>query len=314
MSCEPEQDATKSISTLGVSDLRKRCMIAKPHVLDAIGIVAVLGGIVSLLSAQTPANPTFEVASIKPNKSIEGARGIGFQPGGRFSARNVRVRELIAAAYGTPQPLASFRIVGGPKWISADPFDVVAKAAENFPETQAQPGWSTAGELMLRELLADRFKLVVHRETRQLPIYALILATSNGRLGPQLRPSAADDCVDSATAVADPSRRCGAFRFTPPQRMSARGVTIDAIARFLEMNTVGRGVINRTGLMGTFSMDLEFTRDAAAVDPAVDTDRSADAAPSIFTAVQEQLGLKLESSRGPVDVLVIDRVEHPTED
>jgi uncharacterized protein (TIGR03435 family) len=99
----------------------------------------------------------------------------------------VRVRQLIAAAYGTPQPLATFRIVGGPSGISSDPFDIVANAEGNFPETQTEPGWSTLGELMLRALLAERFKLIVHRENRELPVYALVMARSDRNFGPQFR-------------------------------------------------------------------------------------------------------------------------------
>ena len=283
--------------------------------LAAAGIV--IGGAVIALRAQAPVPdtkpPTFEVASIKPNKSVAGERGLGFQPGGRFTAKNVRVRELIAMAYGTPQPLATFRILGGPNWIGSDPFDIIAKAVGNFPETQIEPGWSTSGELMLRSLLAERFQLIVHRENRELPVYALVMARSDCTLGPQLRLSSGADCLNAGVAAGpDPAIRCGGFRFTPPQRMSVAYVTMDVIAHFVE-NIVGRVVINRTGLLGTFSMDLDFTRESSTLGPAA-TERPVESGPSIFTALQEQLGLKLESTKGPVDVLVIDHVERPTPD
>jgi uncharacterized protein (TIGR03435 family) len=264
--------------------------------------------------AAQPSSPAFEVASIKANKSVSGERGLGFQPGGRFTARNVRVRELIAMAYGTPQPLATFRILGGPSWTNSDPFDIVAKADSNFPETQIQPGWSTSGELMLRTLLAERFKLTLHPESRELPVYALVRARTDGKLGPQLRQSSGADCLMAGVAAGSGrSIRCGGFGFTPPQRMSARYVTMDVIARFVE-NTVSRVVIDRTALSGTFSMDLDFTRESSPPDPAAGNDRPVDVGPSIYTALQEQLGLNLESTKGPVDVLVIDHVERPTED
>ena len=265
------------------------------------------------LTTQTP-TPSFEVASIKANKSVSGLRGLGFQPGGRFTATNVRLRELIAMAYGTPQPIATFRIFGGPSWISSEPFDIVAKAADNFPETQTEPGWSISGELMLQALLAERFKLVLHRETRELPMYALVMARSDGKLGSQLLPSSGTDCLKAGVAGGSAqSIRCGGFRSTSPQRMSARYVTMDAIVRFIE-NTVGQVVTNRTGLSGTFSMDLDFTRGLSTSAPPAGDDRPADSGPSIYTALQEQLGLKLDSQIGSVDVLVIDSVERPTED
>jgi uncharacterized protein (TIGR03435 family) len=256
-------------------------------------------------------NPAFEVASVKPNKSASNVRGLGFQPGGRFTATNVRLQELIAMAYGTPQPIATFRILGGPDWIRTDPFDIVAKAADNFPETQTGPGWSVIGELMLQKLLAERFKLVMHRETRQLPGYVLVMARSDGKVGPQLLPSSGTDCLKAGVAAGSTQLiRCGGFRSTAPQRMSARDVTMSAITRFVE-NNVGQVVTDRTGLSGTFNMDLDFTR---RLSQAPAGDQPADSAPSIFTALQEQLGLKLESTRGPVEVLVIDSVEQPTPD
>jgi uncharacterized protein (TIGR03435 family) len=267
---------------------------------------------------------TFEVASIKSNKSLEGRRGAGFQPGGRFLARNMPLRSLIAIAYGEPRPLPDFQISGGPDWIDADRFDVEAKAQGNFPETQTEAGFSTSGELMLQALLVERFKLAAHRETRQLPIYGLTTARSDGKLGPQLRPSSGADCANAptrgATAVPDPNAlpRCGVFQFVGAtagnlRHARIRFVTMDQIAKNLEISlNLGRVVLNRTGLAGTFSLDLEFT----AVSPTGSPDAAGanDSAASIFTALQEQLGLKLEATRGPVDVIVIDSAQHPTPD
>ena len=234
------------------------------------------------------------------------------------------LRALIAIAYGDPRPLPSFQIAGGPDWIDADQFDVEAKALGNFPETQTEPGFSTSGELMLQALLVERFKLTVHKETRQLPIFGLTTARSDGKLGPQLRASSGADCAASPTggppAAQDPNTlpRCGVLQFvggTPANLRHARirFATMDQIAKNLESFVgLGRAVSNRTGLTGTFSLDLEFT----AVPPTDSPDRTGvnDSGTSVFTALQEQLGLKLESTRGPVDVIVIDSAEHPTPD
>src|SRR4051812_13216889 len=143
-------------------------------------------------------NATFEVASVKTNKSGDNRIGIGFAPGGRFRATNVPVRELISAAYGTPQPLAAFQITGGPKWIESERFDIVAKAPG---DPQPGPNGPPPGMFaMLRNLLADRFRLTAHRETRDLPVYALALARADGKLGPQLRPAATDCAALMAAA------------------------------------------------------------------------------------------------------------------
>jgi uncharacterized protein (TIGR03435 family) len=267
------------------------------------------GGPLSAQAAREATSLSFDVASVKPNTSVEGERGFGFQPGGRFTARNVRLRELIAAAYGTPQPLPSFRIVGGPGWVGSEPYDVVAKAAADFPETAAQPGWSISGELMLRTLLTDRFNLAVHRETRDLPSYELVVARPDRRLGQRLRPSSGDDCTPRGSTGADIP--CGGFRGSPIH-MSARAVTMDLVARFLE-NMLGRVVLDRTALNGTWSLDLDYAPETASGGPPLVNGQVVDV-PSIFAALQEQLGLKLAPITAPVDVIVIDHVERPTPD
>jgi len=267
-------------------------------------------------------NATFEVASVKTNKSGDNRIGIGFAPGGRFRATNVPLRELISAAYGTPQPLAAFQITGGPKWIESDRFDIVAKApGDPQPGPNGPP---SAMFVMLRNLLAERFQLTVHRETKESPIYALVLARADGKLGPQLRPAATDCAALMAAARGRgapppppaPGERmpCGMRMF--PGNLSGGSSSMaqltNVLARF-----VNRTVVDKTGLSGTYDLDLQWTPDQVPQGrgdpppglPAIDPN-----GPSIFTAVQEQLGLKLDSTRGAVDVLVIDRAEHPTED
>jgi uncharacterized protein (TIGR03435 family) len=278
------------------------------------------------LLAQSPTTigqvPTFDVASVKPNKSGPGERRADFQPGGRFISRNMPLRNLIAFAYGTPLPLRPFQVVAGPSWVDTDGFDIEAKPSSDLSETRGRSGYSVTGELMLRSLLADRFKLQAHDEVRELPVYALVMARRDGKLGPQLRRSTGDDCVTAAPGGGsstplgvDASQPCGSVFFTPPQRMSVRSAPIEIIVRFLQNAVADRVVLDRTGLTGSFSMDLEYAREQPSLprSPGVPAPIEQNG-PSIFTAIQEQLGLKLESTRGPVTVIVIDHVERPTED
>jgi uncharacterized protein (TIGR03435 family) len=239
----------------------------------------------------------------------------------------VPLRELISAAYGTPQPLPAFQILGGPKWIDSERYDVVAKApGDPQPGPEGPPR-----ELftMLRNLLAERFQLVAHREAREMPVYALALARSDAKLGPQLRPSTTDCAALMASlrgrggppAPPAPGERipCGMRMF--PGNLSGGSASMTQLSNVLA-RFVSRTVIDRTGLTGNYDLDLQWTPDqmpqgagrgdappGAPALPPIDPN-----GPSIFTAVQEQLGLKLESTKAPTDVLVIDRVEHPTED
>jgi len=278
--------------------------------------------------ASAPGNaPSFEAASVKANKSGPGQTSLFFQPGGRFRATNVTLKMLIGAAYGTPQPLPEFQLVGGPKWMDTDRFDVVAKAPGD-----PQPGPSGPPPqmfLMIQSLLAERFHLRVHYETRDMPIYALMLARSDGKLGPRITPSATDCAARMAEMRARggpppppaPGERppCGARMF--PGNVSAGAMTMTQIVNGLARTPgLNRTVVDRTGLTGSYDFDLTYTPDqmpqgrgdpppGAPPFPAVDPN-----GPSLFTALQEQLGLKLEPTRAPVNVLVIDNVEPPTDD
>jgi uncharacterized protein (TIGR03435 family) len=281
--------------------------------------VAAFAGILAFpnaasISAQPPARdaaqPAFEVASVKPNKSGDPGGSFGGRPGGQLIVRNYTLRNMIRNAYG----LQYFQMVGGPDWIDSDRFDIVAKAADDAPPERLL--------LMVRALLADRFKLVVHNETREIPIYALVMSRTDGKPGPQLRPAAVDCAAMAAAARAGgaPVPRapagerpiCGMQ--TAPGRMLAGGYALSDVARNLS-NFAGRMVVDKTGLAGTFDLDLAWTPDQLPQGPlppgvpAIDPN-----GPSIFTAMQEQLGLKLDSQRGPVELLVIDGAEKPTED
>jgi len=285
-----------------------------------VGIVSMVGAIVSGLRAQTPPSRSFEVASVKQNKSGERFMQMGGPPG-RFTATNVPLQQLIQLAY----QIQPFQIVGGPNWIASDRFDIVAKAAGDVPPPT--PGVAGPMQLMMRTLMADRFKLTLHNEQREMPIYALVLAKADGKLGPQLKPSTTD-CAALMGAAArrggpppPPSfnepMQCGMRVF--PGALSAGGFPLSQLTQFLS-SAVQRIVVDRTGLTGNFDLNMTWTPDqmpqgrgdpppGAPPLPAIDPN-----GPSIFTAVQEQLGLKLESTKAPVDVLVIDRAEHPTED
>jgi bla regulator protein BlaR1 len=238
------------------------------------------------LLAQSPAKPAFEVATIKRNVSGEGG-SIGIEPGGRFRAINADVRFMIATMYrqaGAPR-LFSSQIVGLPDWASTEKYDMVGKVADEFA------GLPTAEQFrrmppMVQSLLEDRFKLRLHRETRQMPIYALVVARPN-----VIRPSTVD-------CRKEPDK-CNIQ--SAGGHYSAIGLTMNNFLIFLS-TTVERVVIDRTGLQGGYDVEFDWSS-----EPGSDK-------PSIFTAVQEQLGLKLETDRGPVDVVVVDHIERPTQD
>jgi uncharacterized protein (TIGR03435 family) len=279
----------------------------------------------SWVAAQAPASvPQFEVASIKPNKSGPGPQRIGFQPGGRFTAVNVPVRDLIALAYGQPQPLPNFQIIGGPGWVTSDRFDITAKAEGDFQPGPAGP--PTQIPQMIRALLAERFKLVAHEETRDQPIYVLRIDRQDGKLGPQLHPSTVDCAALRGANRGGPPPGPPEFGKVPPcgammapGRMMSGGTPIAMLTNSLS-RLVSRVVVDQTGLTGNYEATLEFTPDQSQLPPgglgnlppgvpAPPVD-----GPSLFTALKEQLGLKLDSDHGPVRVLVIDSIEQPTPD
>jgi uncharacterized protein (TIGR03435 family) len=278
------------------------------RLLRAVGIVAVVGGIPGGLTAQAPNNPTFETASVKLSNG-EGPASLGFLSGGLLRATNITARELIRTAYR----LQGFQIVGGPSWITSDKFDLMAKAAGNpVPSPGDPPGPPQAMFLMLRSLLAERFKVTVHRETRDLPVYAIVMARMDARRGPQLRPAAFDcSSIDVRNAPPPPDVFCGIR--SGADSLTGKGATMGQLALNLSPR-VDRIVLDRTGLTGTFDLDLAWTPVASADAASNGTSPLADMGASLFTAMQEQLGLRLESTKGPVDVLVIDHVERPTED
>ena len=256
------------------------------------------------------ADPAFEVASVKRNTSGSRARSLGYPPD-RFEATNMPLRFLIGNAYGDTFPVRQDMILGGPSWIDSEGYDVDAKASTS-PTNSASLD-VMARKLMLRTLLADRFALKLHRETRELPLYALIVATPDRKMGPRLKPSTGEDCANDTRGDATSSPPpCGPGGPRPLGETGGYFVTMAEIGKALGQ-FVERPVIDKTGLTGRFTFELHFTpppparpNPNAPPDPP-DPDRA-----SIFTAVQEQLGLKLDPQRGPLEVLVIDSAERPT--
>jgi uncharacterized protein (TIGR03435 family) len=233
--------------------------------------------LVSLCPGQAPDQVKFEVASVKANTSGAGDFSNDVTPEGRFSARNFTVWNLIRRAYN----LQDLQISGGPGWIKTEGFDIEARPASPVSREKMDE--------MLRSLLAERFQLKVHTESRNLPAYALVVSNSGSKLLP-------------STGTGGPSKTMLGQLVVPKMGMAQ-------LVQILEFD-VDRPVIDRTGLTGDFAIHLEWTRErarTAAGDVPVDQSR-----PSIFSALQEQLGLKLESIKAPVDVLVIDRVELPS--
>jgi uncharacterized protein (TIGR03435 family) len=299
--------------------------------------IGVLTAVVAVVTAQAQSPerlPSFEVVSVKQNNSGPGGRmQMITQPGGRFLATNAPLKLVISDAFLGAQPLGPSRVLGGPEWIDSARYDINAKASQEFQRpTGGLPGPPKELLLMLRSLLEDRFKLKAHLETRELPVYELVVARVDGKLGPQLRQSTLDcDAVLAArrAGAPEPPRQpmeppqCGAMR--GPARIISGGIPMQQFTTMLtvaladDSGSVGRDqgrlVIDKTGLTGRFEFMLAFTPQQMPTQapppgvPPIDPN-----GPGFFTALEEQLGLKLQSARGPVEVVVIDSVERPTPD
>jgi uncharacterized protein (TIGR03435 family) len=293
-------------------------------VVTAIAPLRAVAGMVHQSAASTagesqPHNEkplAFEVASIKPNKSGDWRVSGGFQPGGRYKVTNYALRSLIAAAYLRPQVNPDFLISGGPNWIDDDRFDVDAKAAEDFPPVPDGP--LSPRRVMLQALLADRFRLKVHHDASERSIYALV-TEGTGRVAPKLR-AVAVNCAATALARArggppQPGERPACGMRVGQGNLSGSAVTMTQLTNLLP-RFVNRVVVDQTGLIGGFDLDLTWTPAAGewVAPPVPGGPPLSDDGPSLFTALREQLGLKLKSTKGPVDVLVIDHVEQPTPD
>jgi uncharacterized protein (TIGR03435 family) len=220
-----------------------------------------------------PLRPEFEVASVKPHSSSEGSLKVSIaRDPGRLTYTNVTVRALIREAYG----LKVYPLSRGPDPLSTDRYDVIAKVSPGSSKEQRM--------LMLQALLAERFKLVVHREMKELPIYALVAGTS----GPKFR-AVQDD--GSAPEIGSGGGH----------QIKAHHISMKSLAATLQ-GYIGDAVVDATGLTGLYDLNLDFN---------VDESMSSEG-PTVFEAVQRQIGLKLEARKGPVEVIVIDHVEKPS--
>jgi uncharacterized protein (TIGR03435 family) len=270
----------------------------------SVGIV-LFGGTLATLVAQSP--PKFDVDIIRLNKSDETRVSGGFQPGGVYRVTNYTLRSLIAAAYLRPQINPDFLISGGPKWIDSDRFDVEAKAAGEFPVISGPESLSSPRRVMLQALLAERFQLKVHLESFERPIYVLKVANSNRKQVSGLT-GAAVDCT-----APRPGRPCSPR--IGPGMIDLPGTTMTQFAGLLP-RFVDRMVRDQTGLTGSLDLKLNWTPAPGewVAPPTAEVALAPPAdGPSIFTAIQEQMGLKLEPSRGPVEFLVIDNAERPSQ-
>jgi len=257
-------------------------------------------------SPPTTPGAVFDVASVKRN--VSGDSRVRFEtPPGRLNAINVPLRFAIRQAYRLPES----RVLGGPGWLDTDRFDIVA--------TTPAPATGDVMREMLRAFLKERFRLAIHVETREMPIYVLKLAQSDASLGPNLRRSTAD-CTGRPSSMVAGRVQCGILVSQGPANASLRGggATLDNFVRLLG-DFLDRPLEDRTGLTGTFDLELQFTADRSAtpggaVPGGLAAPGRPDDVPSVFTALQEQLGLKLDAERGRADVLVVDAAALPALD
>jgi uncharacterized protein (TIGR03435 family) len=271
--------------------------------------------------AQTqPANrPSFEVASVKPNVTGDHRVSIMTQPGGRFVATGVSLKTLIGFGYG----VRDFQILGGPDWLDDDRWDVEARSQEDSIPAVGPTDPNTPGPVALRvqSLISDRFRLNIHHDTKEFAVYELSIAKG----GPKLKLS------EDQSAIQPPER--GSPPPPVPQRgepmprgsmrmgrgeLEATGVSLLGLVRALSAQ-LGRTIIDKTGLKGLYDFKLQWIPDMnqgvglfGRTGPESPPPAADPAGPSIFTAIQEQLGLRLESARGPVEVIVIDSVQKPS--
>lgn len=300
-------------------DFRKKLM------LSAAGLLAVLAPVVmgalnatqGQADSQTPDashSYEYEVASIKPNNSGTNMVRLMFSPDG-LSATNGTLQMFINAAY----KIDDNQISGGPSWLKSDHYDIEAKmdsatadALHKLSEDQAR----LERQRMLQGLLADRFKLTIHRETRELPIYALVIAKN----GPKFQEAKPGDTYPNGIKGPDGRTAAGMIFMNGRGSVTGQGIPISDLVRFLSRQ-LGRKVEDKTGLTGKYDLTLQWTPDenqgamfkgpepqGSASPPPPDS-----SGPSIFTALEEKLGLKLESQKGPVEILIIDHAEKPSE-
>jgi uncharacterized protein (TIGR03435 family) len=249
----------------------------------------VLVAVAGWVNAQSPKKPAFEVASIRPAVYGSHPRSIQYSAGGRFTASNVPLGALIQEAYA----IRGFQLSGGPDWVNSDQFDIVAKADGDASKAQVR--------VMLQTLLADRFQLELRRESKEVNVYTLTV----GKMGPKLKEVKLDE--DNA---ARGMRFGGIGRIAGVMASMPQFVVMLSDIRLNGSAILDRPVLDRTGLAGVYDFKLEWSGEEQSADRTTSTNP---AGPSIFTAVQEQLGLKLESTKAAVEFFVIEQAGKPTE-
>ena len=335
-------DLKKRIVRIMTQRLADRLTLARKALLGCVATAVIAGPVLFGLSKQEaassqPANqgplPSFEVVSIKPNRSGGGMIRLNNSPG-RFSATNLTPKMLIEYAYNIKDPQLS----GGPAWIATDHYDIEATTNESPEERRANPSSAVVGEhkagldqwaderrkLMLRSLLAERFKLTLNQETRELPVYDLLVAKGGPKFHetvvPPIDPNAPPPAPSGPPGPGQPFRGRG-MRVGPGQ-LTMNGGTMAMFADHLSQR-LGRSVIDKTGLKGEYDFSLQWTPEQNEMMRSVfggglegtngkEPAPPPDSGPTIFTALQEQLGLKLESAKGPVTIYVIAHIEQPS--
>ena len=259
-----------------------------------LAVLISTAGIFAQSSATRPAFDAFEVATIKPAADDQSGAFIRMQSAHRFYVKNYSLKSLVMAAYNlTPRAVS-----GGPAWAVSDRYDILAGTpGELQPNLDEQMS-------MLRKLLADRFKLTFHREPKEFSIYALTIAKN----GPKLKESTAPpDKLPELVSVVFPDR------VLLPARNAS---TAEFAAHLMNRGVLDRPVVDRTGLSGKYDFDLEWADDETQFGGQLRKRASPDDGsekPDFFAAVQQQLGLRLEATKGPIETLVIDRAERPSD-
>ena len=252
------------------------------------------------IAAKAQSLPAFEAATVK--RAAPDAQGEFIRPSpGRLVITNMTLLQMIRFSYGEGMAF-NLEITGGPGWVDKDRYDVEGRAAGQVSLAERR--------LMLRTLLAERFGLRVHTNSKEVNVYAMTVARSDGKLGPKVQPwDGKCGGKEPPPANGSPkSPRCGAF--LRPPGMEFEGVTMEIVADMLSspVTSLGRPVVDRTGLTGEYTIQLEFPfrpRGSAAAED--------ESAVSLFTALQEQWGLRLQSAKGNIDVIVIDQASRPAE-
>lgn len=267
----------------------------------------------SQADAITANTPSFEVASIKPDKDATGVFGFGWFNPGTFTARGASVQFLIQQAY----QVADDQIFGAPSWLKSERYDINAKVPSSVAEEIRKLDFEQSNLVcfrMLQNLLTDRFKLAFHAETKELPMFALIIAKN----GPKLQEAKPGDTYPDGIKDINGKGHGNVMRFGRG-RLIGQGIPISDLIKMLSEQGLGLIVVDKTGLMGKYDFTLEWNPENPHAGLTGGDQRSgSDSAsantsgPSLFAAIQEQLGLKLERRKGPVEVLVIDHVEKPS--